>query len=313
LLAAAVAAAAAVSLVTPACTPSEVYEPPEWTRRLECEIGFDSAAVLDESHVVFTSSEGDYRPVAPDPLWGRGRREFVRDVKRIGVLNLDRGEARVVHTEMSTRLGDGNGDYAVVDARGSSVLVFRERSTERGVLMDPGGWFVLDLATDALAAVDVDGVLAMLELELAGPPRLADGRGAICVAARPRGEGSTQAEFAELVSIRAPAGPAGEAPHGVFGAPDAPWIPRRLGRGRVLAVGMDGLAIERPDDTFAALVDPRDGSERALETAELAAMVAAAHPGPIEVDVVGDGARLHVRAGSGDEKRAIVLDVETVQ
>lgn len=137
-----------------ACTPSATYQPPAWSLTVERDAGFDAAVMLDATHIVFAWSDGRFRYVAAD-VWRRGQREYVSDEKVIGVYDVATGTGRVVLSDRTDRLGDGNGAFGIAAARGGFALVFRDRTTENGVMVDPGGWFVLDLESGALEPADL--------------------------------------------------------------------------------------------------------------------------------------------------------------
>jgi hypothetical protein len=174
----------ALALIGAACTPSHVYTPPEYSLRVQRDERFDSAVMLDATHVVFSRSDGMYRPVAPDVLWGGGPRKYVRDEKRIGIYDLATRTGRIVYSRLKTRLGDGNGELVVREARGGFALVLRERATEIGLLIDAGGWALLDLAAGKLQPLDLEAALEPRALELAGRPTLVGDDGTVLVTAR---------------------------------------------------------------------------------------------------------------------------------
>jgi hypothetical protein len=177
----------ALVLLCAACTTAHVYEASEWSLQVHRDARFDSAVMLDATHVVFSRTDGLYRPVAPDVLWGGGPRKYVRNEKRIGIYDLATRTGRIVYSRLITRLGDGNGELVVRDARGGFALVRRERTTEIGLLIDAGGWALLDLAAGKLQPLDLAAELEPRTLELAGRPTLVGDEGAVLVPGRARG------------------------------------------------------------------------------------------------------------------------------
>lgn len=167
------------------CTPSAVYVPPSWTQELERDAAFESAVLLDATHVVFAVGNGRFRYVAPDPLRDRGHREYVRDEHLLGVYDLATDTAHVLHIDRKDRLSDGNGAFALAEARGNHAFGFRERTTENGVMVGPGGWFLLDLETGALEALALEAELAARGHAPSRAPLLVDGAGTLLVIARP--------------------------------------------------------------------------------------------------------------------------------
>jgi hypothetical protein len=175
--------AALLFLLLAGCRPGVAHEFPAHLL-LEGDARFTSAVLVDQWRVVFSFSEGSYRNVDDDPNQAAGRREYVGGRKLLALYEIADGEVRVLRRERRFGTGDGNGDDEVLGARGRAALIQRNRRTVDDILVDAGGFSLLDLYDGTLTRIYPRSELALLGLVLAATPRLVDDDGTLLYEAR---------------------------------------------------------------------------------------------------------------------------------
>ena len=275
------------------CRPSRRYEIPEQFLRVHDGARFTSAVLVEPDLVLFAFSEGSYRDVDADPIQARGRREYVGGRKLLGLYELPTGEARIVRVEQRYGTGDGNGDDEVIAARGQAALLLRNRRTNEGVLIDPGGFLLLDLATGTLEPFDPAEELARLGLVRREPPRLVDGHGTLLYEARPK---DAQDPPRSRLLLRRRGGAIDDLGTGTF-------------RGELAG----RIYLERPGQDGAEAIDLATGAREPLPSAALAALLPDLHaprfPALVRLDPTGATVLYADSSATADDARPLPIDV----
>ena len=110
-----------------------------------------SRLLADGRTRLVSRSEGTYCWVAEDSAWSEGRRDYVRDVKVLALVDVQTGETQELHRFERPPGGDGDGNYTIHSVEGRMALVHQERMSVAGTLIDPGGFLLLDLDTGDLS------------------------------------------------------------------------------------------------------------------------------------------------------------------
>lgn len=247
------------------------------------EARFLSARFLDASRVVFSWSEGVYRHAEGDSLWSGVRRQYPRHVRVVALYDIDSGVGRIlVRDERRDAVpGDGNGNYSVLEARGDVALISRGRETQNGTLVDPGGFFLLDVITDTLGRVDPWAELAEHGLEPRYRPRLVHPSGTLLYQAEAGG-----AHPREQRVFR-------------FCLRHADGRLEDLGEATYLGESDSRLLLRRHEPLSHEEVDAGTAARRVLPDAELAAALERVREPAAAVSVSADGALLIVEGGRG--------------